>query len=146
MTPNEVPIPVVTYSNVDTMKPEILKDNKKKSGIYMFVNKSTGDTYVGSSANLGRRFGDYFKFSYVQREMKSNNSRIYRALSKYGYSGFQLDILEYCDPKILREREQHYIDFLKPTYNILKIAGSFLGFNHSEDTKEKMRNSLPAGC
>jgi len=49
-----------------------------------------------------------------------------------------LDILEYCETDILIEREQYYIDLLKPEYNILKIAGSNLRFKHSETTKIKM--------
>ena len=43
-----------------------------------------------------------------------------------------------CEINILIEREQYYLDLLKPEYNILKIAGSMLGFKHSEATKIKM--------
>ena len=35
-------------------------------------------------------------------------------------------------------REQFYLDILKPTYNILKFAGSFLGFKHSYFTIVQM--------
>jgi group I intron endonuclease len=38
----------------------------------------------------------------------------------------------------LIQREQYYIDLLNPEYNICKIAGSNLGFKHSEITKEKL--------
>ncbi len=55
-----------------------------------------------------------------------NDLTISRALIKYGYSNFTLEILEYCDVPVLLEREQHYLDLLKPTYNIAKIAGSTL--------------------
>ena len=47
------------------------------------------------------------------------------------------EILEYCEPKKCIEREQHYIDLLKPEYNILLKAGSLLGYKHSEDTTRK---------
>ncbi len=43
-----------------------------------------------------------------------------------------------CEINVLIEREQYYLDLLKPEYNILKIAGSMLGFKHSEATKIKM--------
>ena len=42
-------------------------------------------------------------------------------------------------------REQHYIDNLKPEYNILSIARSSKGFKHSAETKELLRN-LNLGC
>jgi hypothetical protein len=47
--------------------------------------------------------------------------RIDRALLKYGYwpkpakaLNFKLDILEYCEKSHLIEREQYYLDLLKP--------------------------------
>ena len=49
-----------------------------------------------------------------------------------------LEILEYCDSKYVISREQYYIDLLKPKYNILKIAGSNLGYKHSEETRAKI--------
>ena len=36
------------------------------------------------------------------------------------------------------EREQYYLDLLKPKYNILKTAGSSLGYPHSEEAKKKI--------
>jgi hypothetical protein len=66
---------------------------------------------------------------------------IYKALIKYGYSNFKLDILEYCDKSVLISREQFYIDNLNPRYNILKVAGSLTGFKHSEETIDSMRLS-----
>jgi group I intron endonuclease len=61
-------------------------------------------------------------------------------LVKYGHSTFKLEILEYCeaDRLIILEREQYYIDLLKPEYNILKIAGSPLGYKHTEESLAKI--------
>jgi group I intron endonuclease len=49
-----------------------------------------------------------------------------------------LEILEYCTKENAISREQYYLDLLNPEYNILKIAGSRLGFKHSEETLLKM--------
>lgn len=73
------------------------------------------------------------------RESLKTKSLIYSALLKYGYSQFKLDILEYCDPKELLVREQYYLNVYSPDYNILKIAGSSLGFKHSEETLLKFK-------
>lgn len=62
---------------------------------------------------------------------------INRALLKYGYANFSLEILEYCEPSKCTEREQYYLDLLKPEYNVLPIAGSCLGYKHSEESKKK---------
>jgi len=51
-----------------------------------------------------------------------------------------LEILEYCDSVDTLKREQYYLDLLKPEYNIVKIAGSTLGYKHTSESLEKMRN------
>jgi len=64
---------------------------------------------------------------------------ISQSLLKYGYSSFSLEILEYCTASKAIEREQYYLDTLKPSYNILKTAGSRLGLKHSSETIAKLK-------
>jgi group I intron endonuclease len=125
--------------NAETLKLTIYKDNKNKSGIYRLTNNITGKSYIGSSINLSVRFAHYYSFAFLNRIINKSNSIICRALLKYGYSNFSLDILEYCDYSILREKEQYYLDKLKPKYNILPIAGSSRGYRHSEATRVLVR-------
>lgn len=116
-------------------KMQILKENKGKSGVYRWVNKETGKSYVGSGTNLARRFYNYYSAALLIRH---DCMVINRALLKYGYSNFTLEIIEYCEPSNAIAREQFYLDLLKPEYNILVKAGSSLGFKHAEETKTKM--------
>jgi len=94
---------------------------------------------VGSSTNLAKRFTLYYSLTYLNKQV--SKSIICRALLKYGHSSFSLSILEYCDVAKVIEREQYYIDTLKPEYNILQTAGSTFGYrwNHSEETLAKLR-------
>lgn len=64
---------------------------------------------------------------------------IVKALLKYGYSGFKLEILEYCNKNEVIEREQYYIETLNPEYNTLKVARSSYGFRHSKETLDRLR-------
>ena len=120
---------------------DILTENKNKTGIYMWTNNLTNKSYIGSAIDLSNRLKNYYNVSYLERETKTNNSMIYKALLKYGYSNFKLDIIEICKPSGLIKREQYYLDLLKLEYNILKTAGSLLGFKHNKDTIEIIRNS-----
>ena len=61
---------------------------------------------------------------------------IYKALLKHGYAEFRLEILEYCSADKLLLREQFYFDNYTPEYNILKLAGSPLGYRLSEAAKK----------
>ena len=128
-------IPVVTYPDAFLNKSVILKDTKNKAGIYRWVNKVNGNTYIGSSVNLGRRFKVYYDFSFLSVRIKKSKSRIYSSILKYGYSNFQLEILEYCTKENAISREQYYIDLLKPEYNLNSTAGSRFGSVHSEETE-----------
>jgi len=133
--------PVIIYSNADTMKESIIKDNIRKAGIYRWRNNITGDTYIGSSINLSNRLRLYYRYDVISDSTKGN-SIINSALLKYGYSNFSLEILEYCDKEEVLKREQYYLDSLKPEYNILKIAGSNSGHKQREESILKRINTF----
>lgn len=129
-------VTIVTYNNTYQDKDLILKEKRKKSGIYCGVQIESGNYYIGSSVNLTIRFSLYFNYNHLSNY--KHNMAIYKALSRYGYTPFRLEILEYCSREKLIEREQLYLDKCKPKYNILKLAGSSVGFKHSEASKELM--------
>jgi group I intron endonuclease len=135
---SKIIIPVVTYTNAEKYKYLILKENKNKSGIYRWNNIVTGKSYIGSSVNLAGRLRIYYSEKAMLSILSTRKSIIYSAILKHGYISFSLDILEYCDKNLLIEREQYYLDNLKPDYNILKIANSRLGSKQSEATKIKI--------
>lgn len=95
--------------------------------------------YIGQSADLSKRFRKYFTISYLKSRKELIISR---ALLKYEHANFSVAILEYCDKSDLLVREQYYLDKFNPQYNILKIAGSSLGFKQSEVTKEKISKAF----
>lgn len=133
---NDESKPIAVYNNAEYQKLLILKENKGKSGVYRWVNKKNGRSYISSSVNLRQRFYKYYSTSHLQKY----KSIIHQAILKYSYSNFSLEILEYCDINNLVSKEQYYINKLKPEYNILKTAGSSLGFKHSQKTLDYFKN------
>lgn len=77
---------------------------------------------------------------YSLRSLAKSNRPIDRALLKHGFSNFTLEILEYCDKDNVLEREQYYLDLIKPQYNIVEKAGSTLGYKHTPESLQKMRD------
>ena len=134
--------PVKKYANADLEKLQIIKDNKGKAGVYCWRNLKNGKIYIGCGVNLGKRFKEYYSIKYLESGLERSNSLIYRAILKYGYSNFSLEIIEYCEPADAKSREQYYLDTLDPDYNLSKTAGSRLGCNHTEETKAKMSLAL----
>lgn len=128
--------PQIKYYNADADKVNIFANNRKKIGVYRWINNFKGKTYIGSFINLSVRFYTYYSLRYLAK----SNRPMERALLKYGFSNFSLEILEYCNLEDLLKREQYYLDTLKPEYNIVEIAGSTLGYKHSEESLKKMRD------
>jgi group I intron endonuclease len=125
-------------------KSQILKDNKDKAGVYLWTHKESGKIYVGSSVNLFRRLGEYYSFP----KLDERNSYIHNAIKLYKYSAFFISIVEYINitnlpledaRKLIISREQYYINTLEPDYNILKLAGSVLGYRHTADSIDKIK-------
>jgi len=102
------------------------------SGIYKIVNKINNKFYLGSSKNLEKRW-----IQHKSNLEKDNHINIIlqRAWNKYGQNNFEFIILESCEESKLFEREQFYIDTLKPKYNVgLKsIGGDNLTNNPKRD-------------
>lgn len=103
------------------------------------MQKEHGKSYVGSAKNLSIRFKQYFNYNHLTDPKR--NMAIYKAILKYGYGKFKLEILEYCDPQELLKIEQFYMEKFNPEYNILKFAGSSLGYIFSEASRGKMSKS-----
>ncbi len=135
-------IPVVSYNNALLYKSLIYKDNNNKIGIYRWNNLINGKSYVGSSINLSNRLSIYYSKKAMLNKLNTSTSIIYSALLKHGINSFSVDILEYCEPDVLIKREQYYIDYLVPEYNILKAANSRIGSKHSVKTKTLMSIKL----
>ncbi len=128
--------PVIVYDDAHKDKLNILANNRNKTGIYRWINKENGNTYIGSSVNLSVRMYTYYSL----RCLAKSNRPIDRALLKYGFSNFALEILEYTDKNNVLEKEQHYLDFFQPEYNIVQRAGSTLGYKHTQQSLDKMRD------
>lgn len=94
------------------------------SGIYEIINSINTKSYIGSSKNLKQRRDIHFS---LLRNNKHPNKHLQRACNKYGLEVFKFEILEECEIDSLIEKEQHYLDTLKPQYNKRIIAESNLG-------------------
>lgn len=90
----------------------------KISGIYKITNNITGEFYIGSSNDVKRRWVTHKSPSKWKRRP---GMKLYQAFIKYGLDNFTFEVIERTDN--LREREQYYIEQLKPSYNNFYAKG-----------------------
>jgi len=77
-------VPIRSYLNPNKQKEEICRDNENKSGVYRWVSKINGKSYVGSSTSLSRKILFYYSLNSLKRKV-NGSIIIHRALLKYGH-------------------------------------------------------------
>jgi group I intron endonuclease len=109
-----------------------------KSGIYT-ITASSGKQYIGSAVHLWRRVCRHYT---ELKKNKHQNIKLQRQVNKYGLGSISFQVIEYCEPYQLRDREQYYIDSLNPFFNLCRKAYSSLGIKRKPFTlahRQKLR-------
>lgn len=107
-----------------------------QSGVYAIEQIGTTRVYIGSSADISSRWYAH------RRELKAgthHSSFLQNAWAKHGPDAFMFRVLDECHPSELLDREQEYIDALRPVFNVNPLARSRLGSHNTEEVREKMR-------
>jgi group I intron endonuclease len=135
------PILIFEELNKDEIKENLRNETRKKSGIYGIFNLITGDFYIGSAVT--NKFYSRF-YKHLIRGL--GNKNIANDLDKYGIESFAFTILEYFPEEVTKKNnpnlmalETYWIQTYLPSYNILLEAGNSLGYKHTEEVKQKMK-------
>lgn len=145
------------YNNLILARKLLKTELENKGGVYKLINDKNGKSYVGSSNNIYRRLGEHCNINVNIKKLLKGHSAIGAALLKYGPDNFSLIILEVINlnnenstqeiKKSIISKEQHYINLIKPEYNLNPIAGSNLGRIYSAEVRAKMseaKKGLPS--
>lgn len=93
---------------------------EKIIGVYKITNTVTKDFYIGSSNNIKNRWIEHKCPSTWKRHP---NNPLYLDIQKYGVDSFDFQILEEVEIAHLKEKEQWFIETLKPAYNKYNAKG-----------------------
>lgn len=123
---------------------DVTDENKEKSGIYEIFNVVNGKFYVGSTDNFRVRYNRHIA---ELRGDWHHSYHLQRSYNKYGANKFIFSVIEFCDIRDLKVREQFYLDETKPFlkdrgYNICPVAYSSRGVKRREESKQKLSASL----
>lgn len=112
------------------------RNSHLRTGIYSIQNMATGELYVGSAA---KGFSKRWVNHRCRLKRGEHHSRALQSgWNFYGPHSFLYTIIEDCVPEMCAAREQFWITFFNPEYNVLKLVGSRRGLRHSEETRLKM--------
>jgi group I intron endonuclease len=124
---------------------ELAKDHLRDfAGIYLIVNLIDGSSFYVGSATTNKLYLRLMNHLYYLK----GNSNISKNVKNFGRENFAFVILDIIPEKItdktnlvLLSLEQRYLDLLKPTSNILPLAGNSFGYKHTEETINAMRDN-----
>lgn len=128
-----------------------------KNVIYRISNNVNAEIYIGGATKFNVRCNQH---KHHLLKNTHHNKNLQNHVNKYGFESISFDIIE-SDCVFLIEREQYYVDLLKPTFNIhvtcvssakglkrtpeqiknmingrLKKSGYKKGWSHSEESKK----------
>ena len=108
----------------------------KICGIYKITNTVTKDFYIGSSNDVKRRLASH---KWPSKWKHYPNNPMYLDMQKYGLENFVFEILAEVEVEQLKEKEQQFIETLKPTYNQMNAKG--LNVERYKETKKEYNKS-----
>jgi group I intron endonuclease len=116
-------------------------------GVYKITNIINNKCYIGSSKNIKKR---WYEHKRQLRKNQHHSKALQRAFNKYGEKNLVFEILCFCSVDELLILEQKYFDEINPEYIILKVAGRFDGYKHTEETKKLLseisKNQVRVPC
>ena len=120
------------------------KEVKNNWSVYIHINKINNKKYVGiTKQGPQRRWKNGWGYY-----SKNNQSYFWKAIKKYGWNSFDHKILEdNLSYEQAKDKERYYIRLYNSSnnlhgYNLTLGGDGFLGMHRSEETKEKIRESL----
>lgn len=110
-------------------------------GVYKLWFDGSESFYVGGTRQHFRaRFSNHIKFF---KSGKAINPKVLEELNAYGLESLRFEILEVCSKDECSEREQVWLDLLKPTLNFKhyskNLSSTNLGKKFSKEHIEKIR-------
>lgn len=123
---------------------EVSKEDRHKSGVYMILNIKNKKFYIGSTQDFNKRF--YSHNGKCKNQIHANYL-LQKSVNKYGSENFKFFIIEKVeDLSKIVEREQYYMDKLKPTLNIFKIARKDYYFEVKKQSKPNSEELKKMKC
>lgn len=90
-----------------------------RCGIYAIQESESGRLYIGSSVRIHQRWSEHRRYL---RKGTHHSSLLQQAWTLLGPQAFKFIVLEECGRLELQQREQEYIDFFRPQFNVEPVV------------------------
>lgn len=116
---------------------------KSKTGIYIITNDIDARIYIGSATSFKQRYATHRNKIMLNENC---NPKLRNFANKYGIEHLTFSAVHACCKEDLLKVEQMYLDVFQPFddngFNIVRKAGSPIGYKHTQEAKDKMKGRL----
>ncbi|MGL4790092.1 MAG: GIY-YIG nuclease family protein [Anaerotignaceae bacterium] len=116
---------------------------KSKTGIYIITNDIDARIYIGSATSFKQRYATHRNKIMLNENC---NPKLRNFANKYGIERLTFSAVHACCKEDLLKVEQMYLDVFQPFddngFNIVRKAGSPIGYKHTQEAKDKMKGRL----
>lgn len=113
---------------------------KSKTGIYIITNDIDARIYIGSATSFKQRYATHRNKIMLNENC---NPKLRNFANKYGIEHLTFSAVHACCKEDLLKVEQMYLDVFQPFddngFNIVRKAGSPIGYKHTQEAKDKMK-------
>jgi group I intron endonuclease len=113
---------------------------KSKTGIYIITNDIDARIYIGSATSFKQRYATHRNKIMLNENC---NPKLRNFANKYGIEHLTFSAVHACCKEDLLKVEQMYLDVFQPFddngFNIVRKAGSPIGYRHTQEAKDKMK-------
>ena len=113
---------------------------KSKTGIYIITNDIDARIYIGSATSFKQRYATHRNKIMLNENC---NPKLRNFANKYGIERLTFSAVHACCKEDLLKVEQMYLDVFQPFddngFNIVRKAGSPIGYKHTQEAKDKMK-------
>lgn len=113
---------------------------KTKTGIYIITNDIDARIYIGSATSFKQRYATHRNKIMLNENC---NPKLRNFANKYGIEHLTFSAVHACCKEDLLKVEQMYLDVFQPFddngFNIVRKAGSPIGYKHTQEAKDKMK-------
>jgi group I intron endonuclease len=105
--------------------------------VYRIVHIESGKTYIGSSALGTKRWKSH---RHMLRTGRHHSPHLQHSWAKHGEAAFRFEVIETVESEAaLLAREQHWIDTLRPEFNVAPVTGTRAGVPQPPSVAETLR-------
>lgn len=116
-----------------------IKHSEDCTGIYCIINIITLDCYIGSSKHIYYRLREHLS---KLRMNKHHSNHLQNSFNKHKENSFISGIIDICEESLLIEKEEYWIDLVKPTYNKVFKNLTRPACSYNQETKDRISQSV----